>query len=166
MKSKITVIKPGRSKFMIVIAASLSITIFASLNVAGQKSTADKKEITPPAGSTDKQTNKGMKDGAYQVVDQMPVFPGGDAALLKYIADSTRYPKEARAKGIQGKVIARFKVNKDGSVSNVSVLREVDPMLDNESIRVVKSLPRFTPGKLKGKNVPVWYMVPINYSLK
>lgn len=125
----------------------LALTLF-SLNASGQK------------------TKTGMKDGAYQKVDVMPVFPGGDAALLKYIGDSTHYPKEAKEKGIQGKVIARFMVKKDGSVSDVSVQKGVDPLLDKEAIRVVKTLPKFTPGELNGKKVPVWFMIPITYSLK
>ena len=95
----------------------------------------------------------------------MPIFPGGDAALLKYIADNTKYPKDAKEKGIQGKVITRFKVKEDGSVSDVSVQRSRS-FLDAEAIRVVGTLPKFTPGKLKGKIVAVWYMVPITFSLK
>jgi TonB family C-terminal domain len=107
-----------------------------------------------------------MTDGAYQKVDVMPVFPGGDQALLKYIADSTRYPKDAKTQGIQGKVIVRFMVRADGSVSDVSILKGATPSLDQEAIRVVKTLPSFTPGELYGKTVPVWYMIPIQYSLK
>jgi TonB family protein len=106
-----------------------------------------------------------MTDGAYQTVDEMPVFPGGDQALMKYIADSIRYPNEAKAKGIQGKVIARFMVKADGSVSDVSIVEGADPFLDKEALRVVQMLPKFTPGKLKGKTVPVWYMIPIDYKL-
>jgi protein TonB len=107
-----------------------------------------------------------MTDGAFQKVDVMPVFPGGDQALLKYVADSTRYPKDAKTQGIRGKVIVRFMVNADGSVSDVSVLKGVSPSLDQEAVRVVKTLPSFTPGELNGKTVPVWYMIPIQYSLK
>ncbi len=107
-----------------------------------------------------------MKDGAYQKVDKMPVFPGGNAALLKYIADSTHYPKDAKISGIQGKVITRFMVGKDGTVSDVSILKGVSASLDIEAVRVVSTLPKFTPGKLKGTNVPVWYAIPIEFKLK
>lgn len=120
----------------------------------------------PPPQSSNKKVTTAMTDGAYQVVDVMPEFPGGDKALLKYISDSTRYPKEAKGKAIQGKVITRFMVKADGSVSDVSVLKGVNPLLDNESIRVVKTLPKFTPGILKGTKVPVWYMIPITFALK
>ena len=86
--------------------------------------------------------------------------------LLKYVGTNTRYPKEAKDKGMQGKVIVRFKVNKDGTVSDASVLKGVDPELDSESIRVVSSIPKFTPGKQNGVEVPVWYTLPITFSLK
>ncbi|MGA2406569.1 MAG: energy transducer TonB [Bacteroidales bacterium] len=108
----------------------------------------------------------GQKDGdAYLVVDEMPVFPGGNEALLKYIAENTRYPKEAKDNNIQGRVITRFKVKEDGTVSDVSVLKGVDSQLDNEALKVVSSIPKFTPGKLNGVSVPVWYMIPITFTL-
>ena len=84
----------------------------------------------------------------------------------RYIAENTRYPKEAKDKNIQGRVITRFKVNEDGTVSDVSVLKGVDTFLDNEALRVVGTIPKFTPGKLKGVTVPVWYMIPITFTLK
>jgi TonB family protein len=108
----------------------------------------------------------GQKEGdAYLTVDEMPVFPGGDAALLKFIAENTRYPKEAKDQNIQGRVITRFKVNADGTVSDVSVLKGVNPYLDAEALKVVSTIPKFTPGKLNGVAVPVWYMVPITFTL-
>jgi TonB family protein len=166
MKSKKTFVGPTSPKILVVITITLLALIFLSLNVSGQKSTTVKKEVALPPSSSDKGSSTHMTDGAYQVVDVMPEFPGGDEALLKYIADSTHYPKEAKEKAIQGKVIARFMVRKDGSVSNVSILKGVNALLDDEAIRVVKTLPRFTPGKLKGKKVPVWFMIPISYTLK
>jgi len=105
-------------------------------------------------------------DSVYQVVDEMPVYPGGDAALLKYLAKNTTYPVDAKEKGIQGKVVARFCVNADGSISKVTVVKAASPELDMEAIRVVKTLPAFQPGKQGGKPVPVWYMVPINFTLQ
>jgi protein TonB len=146
--------------FLIIPMVFLALVIF-SLNASGQKTTKAKTENA--VTSADKEV---MKEGAYQKVDEMPLFPGGDTALLKYIGDSTRYPKEAKIKAIQGKVITRFMVKADGTVSDVSVLKGVDPLLDHEAARVVATLPKFTPGKLKGKNVPVWYMVPITFRLK
>lgn len=102
----------------------------------------------------------------FVVVEKMPMFPGGDAGLLKFISDNVRYPEFARLNNISGRVIVRFCVTSKGGVSQVSVLKGVDPELDAEAIRVVKSLPRFQPGYQAGKPVPVWYMVPITYTLR
>jgi len=102
----------------------------------------------------------------FVVVEEMPMFPGGDAELLKYIADNTNYPEIAKENNIQGRVIVRFCVTSKGGVSQVSILKGVDPELDAEAIRVVNTLPAFKPGKQGGKPVPVWYMVPITFTLK
>ena len=102
----------------------------------------------------------------FVVVEEMPMFPGGDAALLKYIAEHTQYPEVAKENNIQGRVIVRFCVTSKGGVSQVSILKGVDPELDKEAIRVVNTLPAFKPGKQGGKPVPVWYMVPITFTLK
>src|ERR1035437_2619602 len=173
MNTKKIILKPESRKLILVIPIIiLALTVF-SFNLSGQKSTSVKTEVAPPPPpppppppSSDKKSDTGMKDGAYQKVDVMPVFPGGDQVLLKYIADSTRYPKDAKTQGIQGKVIVRFMVRADGSVSDVSILKGATPSLDQEAIRVVKTLPSFTPGELYGETVPVWYMIPIQYSLK
>jgi protein TonB len=102
----------------------------------------------------------------FVVVEEMPMFPGGDPALLAYISEHTQYPEIAKENNIQGKVIVRFCVTPKGGVSQVSVLKGVDPELDKEAIRVVNTLPTFKPGKQGGKPVPVWYMVPIAFTLK
>jgi len=102
----------------------------------------------------------------FVVVEDMPMFRGGDVALLKYIAENTHYPEAAKGNNIQGKVIIRFCVTAKGDVSRVSVLKGIDPELDKEAIRVVKTLPAFKPGSQGGKDVPVWYMVPITFTLK
>jgi protein TonB len=102
----------------------------------------------------------------FVVVEEMPMFPGGDVELLKYIAEHTNYPDVAKENNIQGRVIVRFCVTAKGGVSQVSVLKGVDPELDKEAMRVVQSLPAFKPGKQGGKPVPVWYMVPITFTLK
>jgi len=102
----------------------------------------------------------------FVIVEEMPMFPGGDNELLKYIAANTIYPEVAKENNIQGRVIIRFCVTSKGGVSQVSVLKGVDPELDKEAIRVVNTLPTFKPGKQGGKPVPVWYMVPITFTLK
>jgi protein TonB len=102
----------------------------------------------------------------FVVVEEMPMFPGGETELLKYIMEHTQYPEVAKENNIQGKVIVRFCVTSKGGVDKVEILKGVDPELDKEAIRVVKTLPTFKPGKQGGKPVPVWYMVPINFTLK
>lgn len=100
------------------------------------------------------------------IVEDMPEFPGGDAALRKYLATQVNYPVIAQENGIQGKVYVTFVVGKDGKVSNARVARGVDPSLDKEALRVVNSLPTWKPGKQRGKPVNVSYTVPINFVLQ
>jgi protein TonB len=108
-----------------------------------------------------------VEQAPFVVVEEMPMFPdGGEAGLLKYIAEHTNYPEVAKENNIQGKVIVRFCVTSKGTINQVSVLKGVDPELDKEAIRVVSELPPFKPGKQGGKPVPVWYMVPITFTLK
>jgi protein TonB len=107
-----------------------------------------------------------VEQAPFVVVEEMPTFPGGDAELLKFIGEHTQYPEIAKENNIQGKVIVRFCVTAKGGVSQVSVLKGVDPELDKEAMRVVTTLPPFKPGKQGGKPVPVWYMVPIAFTLK
>jgi len=102
----------------------------------------------------------------FEAVEQDPQFPGGQTALLKYVADHIRYPSTAQENGIQGKVIVQFVVTKTGSVGEVKVVRSKDPDLDKEAIRVVKSLPKFTPGRMNGNAVNVWYTLPITFRLQ
>ncbi len=98
-------------------------------------------------------------------VEESPVFPGGDIALLKYIAENTNYPTEAIDINLEGKVIVKFAVMSDGSVSKVQTIRSVSPILDKEAIRVVSSLPQWKPGKQNGKPVSVWFSVPVTFQL-
>lgn len=102
----------------------------------------------------------------YEVVEQMPSFPGGQAVLMKYIADHLKYPTIAQENGTQGRVICQFVVAKDGSVQNVKVVRSLDPYCDKEAVRVIQSLPKWIPGKQNGKAVPVYYTVPILFKLQ
>ena len=100
------------------------------------------------------------------IVEDMPEFPGGELALRKYIAENVRYPEMAKENDIQGTVYVRFVVDTDGSVKNVEVIRGVDQLLDKEAIRVVQSLPKWKPGKQRGKAVKVSHSVPIKFQLQ
>jgi len=99
------------------------------------------------------------------VADEMPSLPGGEAAIRESIGRNLRYPESALERNIDGKVFVKFIVTKDGSVANVTISRSVDSSIDEEAIRVVKMLPKFTPGKKDGKPVNVWYSLPISFQL-
>lgn len=105
-------------------------------------------------------------DKVYDVVEQMPSFPGGPAALMQYISNSTRYPKVAQANGIQGRVTVQFVVEKDGSISGVRTMKSAEPSLDHEAERIVRSMPKWNPGKSNGSPVRVKYFVPVVFRLQ
>ena len=103
----------------------------------------------------------------FKVVETMPSFPGGDAALMKFISDNVRYPAIAQENGIQGRAICQFTVEKDGSITDIQILRSAgDETLDKEAKRVIKSMPKWSPGKQRGKAVRVSYTIPINFRLQ
>ena len=105
------------------------------------------------------------QDDAYVIVEEMPEFPGGEKALLKYIAENVVYPQEAKEKDIEGSVYIKFVVNSEGKVQDVETLRGVDPLLDQEAIKVIESLPDFKPGRQDGKPVNVSMQVPIMFKI-
>ena len=102
----------------------------------------------------------------FDVVEQMPSFPGGNGALLEYLATHVKYPVVAQENGVQGRVVVSFVVERDGSITDVRVVRSVDPSLDREAQRVVSSMPRWTPGKQNGSAVRVKYNVPVMFKLQ
>lgn len=102
----------------------------------------------------------------FDVVEQMPSFPGGQGALLEYLASHVKYPVVAQENGVQGRVVVSFVVERDGSITDVRVVRSVDPSLDREAARVVSSMPRWTPGKQNGSAVRVKYNVPVSFRLQ
>ena len=102
----------------------------------------------------------------FDVVEEMPSFPGGQGALMSYLASNIKYPVVAQENGVQGRVIVSFVVERDGSISDVKVARSVDPSLDREAQRVVKSMPKWKPGKQNGSAVRVKYTVPVVFRLQ
>lgn len=102
----------------------------------------------------------------FTVVEQMPMYPGGDGALMGYLRDNIHYPTVAAENGVQGRVVVGFVVERDGSITDVKILRGVDPSLDREAMRVVKSMPRWNPGKQNGSAVRVKYQVPVSFRLQ
>ena len=147
--------------------AQTSDVAVGAVNQEGIKDALDQKVMDtevkvepppPPAPPAD--------DVVFTSVEQDPQFPGGQAALLKWVADHIKYPAVAQENGIQGRVTVQFVVTKNGTVGQVKVVRGKDPDLDKEAIRVVKSLPKFTPGKMNGHPVNVWYTLPITFRLQ
>lgn len=118
---------------------------------------------TPPAVVEEEEESAQQ---IFTVVEEMPQFPGGDGELLKFIAKSIKYPVIAQENGIQGRVICSFVVNRDGSVVDAEVMRGVDASLDKEALRVIATMPKWKPGKQRGKPVRVKYTVPITFRLQ
>ena len=110
------------------------------------------------------QTKK--NDMVFDVVEVMPQFPGGQIAMMKYIMENMKYPEQAMKEGIQGRVAVRFIVEKDGSISDVKPILSVHPLLNKEAVRVVESMPKWTPGKQNGKPVRVRFNLPVMFKLK
>lgn len=157
---------PAKLKYLSVLPVIILMGIFLLSCSARKKISKTQTEIAPPPPPPPPAQATDEAEEPYVVVEEMPMFPGGDSALISYIAKNIRYPESSKKQGIQGKVIARFCVEKNGSVGRVSVLRSVSPELDAEAVRVVSTLPAFLPGKQGGRPVPVWYMVPIAFALK
>lgn len=101
----------------------------------------------------------------FVVVEQMPHFPGGQGALMKYLAHNIHYPKEAKDAQLQGRVMVKFVIEKDGSITNACVVRSIGPSLDNEALRVINSMPKWKPGMQRGVPVRVYFTVPIMFRL-
>ena len=101
----------------------------------------------------------------YKSAEQMPQFPGGEAALMKYIKSHIQYPAEALKNRTEGRVIVQFVVDNTGKIGEVKVVRSVDKDLDKEAVRVCRSMPKFTPGRMNGKAVSVWYTLPVTFTL-
>lgn len=119
---------------------------------------ADFKEFVQPEAPVE-------EEKPYQAVEQMPQFPGGEAALLKFINEKIKYPIPAQEAGIQGRVVVRFVVSKTGEIKDVTVLRSVESSLDKEAVRVIQMMPKWIPGKQNGNNVAVYFTVPVVFKL-
>jgi TonB family protein len=154
--SSLPAFKPGKQG-----GKPVSVWYMVPITFALGPQSPDKNKAPAPAPAEEKPGTEPL-----MTVDRMPVFPGGDTTLLRYIAMNTKYPESAKIKSIQGKVIVKFAVDTDGSIKMVSIQEGVDPDLNAESIRVVKSLPKFEPGQNRGKPVAVWYFMPITFALK
>lgn len=102
----------------------------------------------------------------FDVVEKMPEYPGGQAALFEYLSKNVKYPADAEKQKIEGRVLVSFVVNTDGSITDISVERKAFPSLDAEAVRVISGMPKWIPGEQKGQKVRVKYTVPLNFHLK
>ena len=107
-----------------------------------------------------------VKEEVFRAVEQMPRFPGGEQALMKYLSTHINYPTMAMENNVQGRVVVQFVVTKTGKIGEVKVVRSVDRDLDKEAVRVCKTLPDFIPGKMNGQAVNVWYTLPVSFKLQ
>ena len=123
----------------------------------------DETKAETPEAPTAEGTFEPVQGDVFDVVEEMPQYPGGAQALLEFLNQNVQYPEEAEKAGIQGRVIATFVVEKDGSVSNARVVKSVDPMLDAEALRVINAMPKWKPGKQNGELVRVKYTVPLSF---
>ena len=127
----------------------------------------DKTEEVVIAAPVEAPVEEEEEEVIFVVVESMPEFPGGQQALFKFLSENVKYPVIAQENGIQGRVICQFVVNKDGSIVDVEVVRSGgDASLDKEAVRVIKSMPKWKPGKQRGKPVRVKYTVPVNFKLQ
>ena len=127
----------------------------------------DRNQDTKEMGEMSKAKAGEVKNDStiYNVVENMPNFPGGQSALLAYLGKEIEYPTIAQEKGVQGRVIVEFVVGKDGSISEAKIVRSVDPYLDKEALRVINKMPKWEPGTNKGKPVNVKFTLPVMFRL-
>jgi len=130
------------------------------------KGTDDPNAEMPDVMPTEDQQIVGETMEPFLVVEQMPDFPGGESELYKFLEQNIKYPPMARESGVTGRVFIKFVVNKDGKISDITLLRGIGAGCDEEAIRVVKKMPTWKPGKQNGMPVPVWFTLPINFILK
>ena len=126
----------------------------------------DQNEVVEEYVAPEIEEEEVVEQEIFQIVEEMPAFPGGEAKLMEYVGKNVKYPQIARESGIKGRVFVSFVVEPDGSVSNVKVLRGIGGGCDEEAMRVVKAMPKWKPGKQRGKAVRVSYMLPVNFQLQ
>lgn len=135
-------------------------------NIEAARTDVVAKVEEPPKPEPKQEVQKEVENKVFDVVEQQPSFPGGQAALMSWLANNIHYPPVAEENGIQGRVVVSFVVEKDGSITQVQVVRGVDPSLDKEAVRVTKSMPKWTPGKQNGQAVRVKYNLPVTFKLQ
>ncbi|MBP3849908.1 MAG: energy transducer TonB [Prevotella sp.] len=139
-------------------------TAIGAFTVEGNDETAEVKHVEEKIAEPEPVKEEETK--VFDVVEQMPSFPGGPSALMQYLSSNIKYPVVAEENGVQGRVVCTFVVERDGSITDVRVIKSVDPSLDKEAVRVVKGMPKWIPGKQNGSAVRVKYTVPVTFRLQ
>jgi protein TonB len=142
----------------------MTVVGYASNGVGAPSSDSDKKVVAVVDIPKVKETPQ--EKVIFQVVEEMPEFPGGMAECMKWLGKNIKYPTISQENGVQGRVIIQFVVNRDGSIVDAQVARGVDPYLDKEALRVVGLMPKWKPGKQRGKEVRVKYTLPVMFRLQ
>ncbi|WP_195654562.1 M56 family metallopeptidase [Bacteroides sp. 1001136B_160425_E2] len=160
----------GRTKYLMLLPLAAILMIVSNIEMVARTTEKFAKEITLPQGTKEKEITetqiKSVPDSVvFQVVEEMPDFPGGMKALMDYLSKNVKYPVEAHAIGAQGRVIVSFTVKKDGSIADTKVERSVNPYLDKEAMRVIAAMPKWQPGKQRGEAVNVRFTVPVAFRL-
>ena len=157
----------------VVPVIALALLAFANTKSVAAVVVNQQAKVTPASqvvkANTEAQvTNESAPQSkkVYRSVDQMPQFPGGEAGLMRYLQSNINYPANAAKNNIGGRVILQFVVEKDGHIGEVKVVRSIDPEIDAEAVRVVKSLPDFIPGRQDGEPVAVWYTIPVSFKVQ
>lgn len=163
----------GRTKYLMFLPLAALLMIVSNIETVArttEKFAADVMENVAPEMTTSPlpvvQDTVDISNAVFEIVEVMPVFPGGMSALMKYLGENIKYPEEAKKKNMQGRVYVAFIVNQDGSISDTRIIRGASPLLDAEALRVIGSMPKWKPGMQKGKAVRVQYSVPVVFSLK
>ena len=159
----------ARMKALFVLpVAFVAVTVISCTSPKEKKTEANQEPASAPEMQVvtyAPQPKEAVQGEVFQVVEEQPMFPGGMGEMMKYLQENIKYPEQAKSNGVQGRVIVQFVVNKDGSISNDTVVRSVDPLLDAEAIRVVRSMPNWTAGKQKGEAVRVRFTLPVTFRL-
>lgn len=157
----------------LIIISGITLSLILSLSTASYSTKMSSNNTFLQNRPIEKQSEKPVRDSIsndgdkiYDRPDVMPQFSGGESALLEYIRKNITYPVAALKQGIQGRVIVRFVINKSGRVEKVEIARPIHPACDKEAARIVKSFPKWIPGKLNGENVSVFYVIPINFKIQ
>ena len=157
---------PEASEQLDIVENEIVDVTFIPVEVANEREEAERARLQAElAAELQKEAEAEDPNKIYDKVEVMPEYPGGAAAFMRYLAQNVKYPTVAQENGTQGIVVVQFVVDADGSVTNAHVITSVDPYLDEEALRVIKSMPRWTPGKLNGKPVRVKYTTPIKFRL-